>query len=272
MTRNNDGTLRRLMESVRSGQTGVDEALAALADLPFQDIGVARLDHHRTLRTGQPEVVLCQGKTEEQAATIIAAMAAKGHVLATRATPTLFERVCCNLPKAVYYRTARVIEVGSRPVRTRPATIAVVSAGTADEPVAEEAAVVVEALGHRAERFWDVGVAGVHRLLSIRQRLVEADVIIAVAGMEGALPTLVAGLVGGPVIAVPTSVGYGAHLHGIASLLAMLNSCAPGVSVVNIDNGYGAAACAVAIAGRMEALAHELSSPAPLPIPQADNP
>ena len=269
MTRNNDGNLRRLIESLSRGQIDVNEALAALADLPFQDIGVARLDHHRALRTGQPEVVFCQGKTEEQAATIIAALAEKGHVLATRAAPALFERVRCDLPEAVYHRTARIIEIGPRPVRMRPATIAVVTAGTADEPVAEEAAIVVEALGHRTERFWDVGVAGLHRLLAIRHQLAKADVIIAVAGMEGALPTLVAGLVGGPVIAVPTSVGYGAHFHGIASLLAMLNSCAPGVSVVNIDNGYGAAACAVAIAGRMEALARELSSRDPLPIPRA---
>jgi NCAIR mutase (PurE)-related protein len=259
------------MEDVCGGRTSVEDAIAALVDLPFEDIGIARLDHHRVLRTGQPEVVLCQGKADEHAARIVTAMAARGHVLATRVTSALYERVRRDLPEAVYHATARVIEVGPRPVRTRPATIAVVSGGTADEPVAEEAAVVVEAFGQRAKRFWDVGVAGLHRLLAVRGQLADADAIIAVAGMEGALPTLVAGLVGGPVIAVPTSVGYGAHLKGLAPLLGMLNSCAPGVSVVNIDNGYGAACCAVAIADRIEESARRLSFEDRLPMAQADD-
>lgn len=261
-----NGALRRLLDNVRAGHTSVEQALAALALLPFQDIGVARLDHHRSLRTGQAEVVFCQGKSDDQAVAIITTLASHGHVLATRASPSLFERVVVHLPQALYHSTARIIEVGPRPQPTRPATIAVVTAGTADIPVGEEAAVVVEAMGHRAERFWDVGVAGVHRLLAVRASLLAADVVIAVAGMEGALPTLVAGLVGGPVIAVPTSVGYGAHLGGVAALLAMLNSCAPGVSVVNIDNGYGAAACALAIAQRLEALAQGMSGEASSPL------
>jgi NCAIR mutase (PurE)-related protein len=234
--------LKALLEAVSRGDLSADAALHRLRALPYQDLGFARVDLHRSLRHGVPEAVFCPGKTPAQVVSIVGRLAAEHvNVLATRAAPEVVAALEeSGLPCAVY-PDARLVVV-------RPALadgvglVVVVSAGTADLPVAEEAAVVAEAMGNRVERLWDCGVAGLHRLVPHLDRLAEANAIIAVAGMEGALPSVVAGLVDRPVIAVPTSVGYGASLHGLAALLAMLNSCAPGVSVVNIDNGYRAAA------------------------------
>jgi NCAIR mutase (PurE)-related protein len=233
--------LRRLLGDVQRGRVEVDAALARLAGLPFEDLGFARVDHHRALRAGGPEAVFCPGKTVEQVIAIAGRLAAHHvNVLATRCEADLAAAVeAAGLPCA-YHPIARLLVV--RPERVEGVGLIVVAAaGTADLPVAEEAALVAEALGNRVERLADCGVAGLHRLLIHRELLSEANAIVAVAGMEGALPSVIGGLVDRPVIAVPTSVGYGASLNGLAALLTMLNSCAPGVSVVNIDNGYGAA-------------------------------
>ncbi len=234
--------LTRLLRQVRTGKLPVEEAVARLRSLPFEDLGFAKVDHHRALRTGFPEVIYCAGKTPEQVVHIARRIRARGHlVLATRCSPDHSAQLCQHLPEAVCHELARVTVIG-RPPRPslKAAPVAVVTAGTADAPVAEEAAVTAEALGCRVERIYDVGVAGLHRLLGHRERLDKARVIIVVAGMEGALASVVGGLVSAPVIAVPTSVGYGASFQGLAALLTMLNSCAAGVVVVNIDNGFGA--------------------------------
>ncbi len=233
--------LRRLLDEVQGGRLDVDAALGRLAGLPFEDLGFAKIDHHRALRAGGPEAVFCPGKTSAQVIAIVARLAVHhANVLATRCEPAVAEAVeAAGLP-CVYHALARLLVV--RPLAVDGVGLIVVAAaGTADLPVAEEAALVAEALGNRVERLTDCGVAGLHRLLAHREMLSEANAIVAVAGMEGALPSVIGGLVDRPVIAVPTSVGYGASLGGLAALLAMLNSCAPGVSVVNIDNGYGAA-------------------------------
>jgi len=233
--------LRRLLDEVQGGRLDVDAALGRLAGLPFEDLGFAKIDHHRALRAGGPEAVFCPGKTAAQVIAIVARLAVHhANVLATRCEPAVAEAVeAAGLP-CVYHALARLLVV--RPLAVDGVGLIVVAAaGTADLPVAEEAALVAEALGNRVERLTDCGVAGLHRLLAHREVLGEANAIVAVAGMEGALPSVIGGLVDRPVIAVPTSVGYGASLGGLAALLAMLNSCAPGVSVVNIDNGYGAA-------------------------------
>jgi pyridinium-3,5-biscarboxylic acid mononucleotide synthase len=233
--------LRRLLDEVQLGRLAVDDALARLAGLPFEDLGFAKVDHHRALRAGGPEAVFCPGKTTEQVIAIVRRLAAHhANVLATRCeTATAAAVEAAGVP-CVYHPLARLLVV--RPERVEGVGLIVVAAaGTADMPVAEEAAPVAEALGNRVERLTDCGVAGLHRLLIHREILSEANAIVAVAGMEGALPSVIGGLVDRPVIAVPTSVGYGTSLNGLAALLAMLNSCAPGVSVVNIDNGYGAA-------------------------------
>ncbi|HEX6212503.1 MAG TPA: nickel pincer cofactor biosynthesis protein LarB [Methylomirabilota bacterium] len=233
--------LRRMLDDVQLGRVSVEAALARLAGLPFEDLGFARLDHHRAVRAGGPEAVFCPGKTAEQVVAIVGRLAAHhANVLATRCEPTMAAAVeAAGLP-CRYHAIARVLLVRPEPVEA-VGLIVVAAAGTADLPVAEEAALVAEALGNRVERLTDCGVAGLHRLLAHREVLAEANAIVAVAGMEGALPSVIGGLVDRPVIAVPTSVGYGTSLGGLAALLAMLNSCAPGVSVVNIDNGYGAA-------------------------------
>lgn len=238
--------LRDLLRAVRDGDLDVDVALDRLRDLPFEDTGDARLDHHRTLRTGLPEVVFGQGKTPEQIADIMERLAAHSPVaLTTRATADAYAVVRERLPAAVYDPRARIIALGTPPIPAPDAPYLVVATGgTSDIPVAEEAAITAEWLGHRVERLYDVGVAGVHRLLAQRHVLFDAALVIVVAGMEGALASVVGGLVACPVVAVPTSVGYGAHFDGLAPLLSMLNSCAPGVAVVNIDNGFGAAAFA----------------------------
>jgi NCAIR mutase (PurE)-related protein len=219
----------------------VDAALSRLAGLPFEDLGFAKVDHHRALRAGGPEAVFCPGKTPDQVVAIVGRLAVHhANVLATRCEASIAAAVeAAGLP-CRYHSIARLLVVRPTPV-DGVGLIVVAAAGTADLPVAEEAALVAEALGNRVERLTDCGVAGLHRLLAHREVLSEANAIVAVAGMEGALPSVIGGLVDRPVIAVPTSVGYGTSLNGLAALLAMLNSCAPGVSVVNIDNGYGAA-------------------------------
>jgi len=232
--------LRALLESVRDGTADVDRVVERLRRLPFEDLGFARLDHHRELRRGYGEAILCAGKTVAQVAEIAERMVSYGHtnVLATRADPAQLEELARRVPARVHPE-ARIAVLNPRPV-TPVGLVCVCSAGTSDLPVAEEAAVTAEVSGSRVERVYDVGVAGIHRLLSYRDLLDQARAVVAVAGMEGALASVVGGLVACPVVAVPTSVGYGASLGGIAALLGMLNSCAPGVSVVNIDNGFGA--------------------------------
>ncbi len=233
--------VRALLEDVRAGRVTAEEALERLRRLPYEDLGFAKVDQHRQLRAGAPEAIFCQGKTPEQVVEIARRLAEHhANVVATRAdTATAAAVAAAGLPH-VYHARARLMIVRPAPV-DGIGLIVVAAAGTADIPVAEEAALVAEALGNRVERLYDCGVAGLHRLLAHYDLLAESNAIVAVAGMEGALPSVVAGLVDRPVIAVPTSVGYGASFGGIAALLAMLNSCAPGVSVVNIDNGYGAA-------------------------------
>src|SRR5690242_20549959 len=238
----NEEALRELLQGVRQGDVSMDDALATLRQLPFDDLGFARLDTHRALRKGFPEVVLCSGKRTEHVVAIVARLAqGSGPVLATRAAPDVYAAVREAVPAARYHDLARIIAYEPKPLPKRGGRILVISAGTADLAVAEEAAVTADVMGNRVERLYDVGVAGLHRLLAHMDRLLDASVLIVVAGMEGALPSVVGGLVGRPVIAVPTSVGYGASFGGLAALLGMLNSCASGVSVVNIDNGFGAA-------------------------------
>jgi NCAIR mutase (PurE)-related protein len=235
--------IRDLLQSVAEGSVSIDEALDSLSHLPYEDLGFAKIDHHRALRQGFPEVVFCQGKTPEQVLAAVKSIHSRaGMVLATRADAAAWDAVRKAIPEANYDETARIIWLGQRPPDPAPDApyIAVVSAGTADLAVAEEAAVTAELLGSTVQRAYDVGVAGLHRLLDRREMLAAAKAIIVVAGMEGALASVVGGLVSAPVIAVPTSVGYGASFHGLAALLTMLNSCATGVAVVNIDNGFGA--------------------------------
>ena len=237
----NAEAIRKLFEQVRRGKLRPDEAVARLRHLPFEDLGFAKVDHHRVLRAGMPEVVLAQGKSAAQVAGIFARLARQGtNVLATRATEEQFRAVRRRVRRAEYRELARAVVLKQDRKRYGKGKIAVVSAGTGDIPVAEEAVVTAEVMGNEVEHFYDVGVAGIHRLLAHRQALTGARVVIVCAGMEGALPSVVGGLVGVPVIAVPTSVGYGASFDGLAALLGMLNSCASNVSVVNIDNGFGA--------------------------------
>jgi NCAIR mutase (PurE)-related protein len=233
--------LRRQLEELRRGNQTVDGLLAVLRDFPYQDLDFAKIDHHRPLRTGFPEVVLGRGKTPEQVARIVASLKGRGHpVLVTKTDAVCHRAVLSETPEAQFNPLAGVIVVPSlQPLSLQPG-LRVVTAGTADLPIAEEAAVTAELMGWRADRINDVGVAGLHRLLDVLPSLQDARVIIIVAGMEAALTSVVAGLVSVPVIAVPTSVGYGASFEGLAALLGMLNSCAPGVAVVNIDNGFGA--------------------------------
>jgi pyridinium-3,5-biscarboxylic acid mononucleotide synthase len=245
----NKASLLELLAAVESGAVDPAVALDRLANLPFEDLGHARIDHHRALRTGLPEVIYAQGKSPQQTAEIFARMAASGtDVLATRADATTAAMVLASIPAARHHPQARAITLRQSTVEEPQGNIAILSAGTSDQPVAEEAAVTAELFNTKVTRLYDVGVAGLHRLLAVRDQLSQANAIIVCAGMEGALPSVVGGLVGVPVIAVPTSVGYGASFSGAAALLGMLNSCSPNVSVVNIDNGFGAAYTAVLIA------------------------
>ncbi len=235
--------LRALLEAVREGRLDVDTAWARLRDWPVEQVeALARLDHHRPVRQGFPEVVYGEGKTAEQVVEVMARLVARyGAALATRVSAEAAALVQERLPQAVYDPASRVVRVGRWPSSAPSLRVGILTGGTSDLPVAEEAAQVLTFLGHRPERVYDVGVAGLHRLLAAREVVTQADALIVVAGMEGALPSVVGGLTPVPVIAVPTSVGYGAHLGGLAPLLTMLNSCAAGIVVVNVDNGFGAA-------------------------------
>ena len=235
----NEDTLKKLLESVRAGEVDIDLAVAQLRRLPFEEMGFATIDHHRTIRCGFPEVIYCSGKTAEQVRAIFAALARRGdNVLATRADRSAYEAVAGEFPDAEYHEEARAITYRPAGAAEAVGHVAVVAAGTSDLPVAEEARVTAQIMDARVTTHYDVGVAGLHRLLACGEQLQQAEAIVVVAGMEGALPSVVGGLVSVPVIAVPTSVGYGASFGGIAALLGMLNSCASGVSVVNIDNGF----------------------------------
>jgi NCAIR mutase (PurE)-related protein len=245
-------TIRQLLSEVAHGTRTVDDAVGRLRAIPVENLGFARLDHHRALRQGFTEVVYCASKTPQQAAQIIERLAEKHQrVLGTRATPEHYQAALTLVPGLQYHEQARVIWL-EREKRERHNGVVIVAAGTADLPVAEEAAITLELMGHEPNRVYDVGVAGLHRLLEELPAVQSAKVIIAVAGMEGALPSVIGGLVSAPVIAVPTSVGYGTGLGGLAALLGMLNSCASGLAVVNIDNGFGAGC----LAARINLLAH----------------
>jgi len=238
----NEKTLKKLLEGVRDGEVDTETALERLKHLPFEELEFATLDTHRELRQGFPEVIYGQSKTVVQIKTIITSMLKrKENVLVTRLDPDKGKAIKKAFPKAKYCPVSRTVFIKSHPVvSVGKGMIMVLSAGTSDVPVAEEAAVVAECMGNRVTRLYDVGVSGIHRLLDKKKKLWEANVLVVVAGMEGALPSVVAGLVSRPVVAVPTSVGYGANLGGLTTLMAILNSCASGVSVVNIDNGFGA--------------------------------
>jgi len=248
----NRDKLEKLLSSVKDGALSVEDAVKHLKHLPYQDLGCAQVDHHRELRQGMPEVIFGEGKTVEQISAIITAMTEKGsNILVTRLDREKAQQILPMFPASAYHADARCLTLEKQPVELRgKGTILVISAGTSDIPVASEALLTAGFLGNRVEHLYDVGVAGIHRLLARGELLAAASVIIVVAGMEGALPSVVGGLVDKPVIAVPTSIGYGASFGGIAALLGMLNSCAAGVTVVNIDNGFGAA-CAASLINRV---------------------
>ena len=231
-----------IMQGVKKKKIGIVDAIKKLKFLPFEDLGYAKVDHHRALRKGFPEVIFCQGKANNQVVGI-AKRLARGNsvILATRATEEMFKEVKKHIKIAQYNEKSKTIIINkNKKNQLKKGKILVISAGTSDIPIAEESAVVAESMGNKVERLYDVGVAGLHRLLNNKEKIEEANVLIVVAGMDGVLPTVVSGIFGKPIIAVPTSVGYGASFNGIASLLTMLNSCSPGVVVVNIDNGFGA--------------------------------
>jgi NCAIR mutase (PurE)-related protein len=231
--------LKQLLEAIRAGSASVDEAVARLRALPFEDLGFAKVDHHRAIRCGYPEVIYCEGKSPAQVAAIFEARSLSGlNVLGTRATPEVAAAVTTRLPAARYDPVSRTLTLRQKEPAPTGRAIALVAAGTSDLPVAEEARITAEIMDQRVETYYDVGVAGLHRLLAFGPQIQQASVVVVVAGMEGALASVVGGLVDAPVIAVPTSVGYGASFHGLAALLAMLNSCASNVTVVNIDNGF----------------------------------
>lgn len=238
----NKHMLSQLLESFRAGDISLEAALDKLKLMPYEDIGFAKIDHHRAVRQGFPEVIFCQGKTVGQVVQIMEHLAGRnGNVLATRATAEMYEAVRSTVPHACYNELARIIYVEQEALPADDERfVLVITAGTSDIPVAEEAALTAEIMGNKVERVFDVGVAGIHRLFAQQHILEKANVLIVVAGMEGALASVIGGLVDKPIIAVPTSVGYGANFQGLSALLCMLNSCAAGISVVNIDNGFGA--------------------------------
>ncbi|MCI0523220.1 MAG: nickel pincer cofactor biosynthesis protein LarB [Bacteroidales bacterium] len=235
------GELKKILKGISDGSVSIDEAMEKLRNFPYSDLGFARIDHHRELRTGYPEIVYCAGKTPEQVRAIFTVMQEhENNIIGTRAGKELFEYISPFFPDALYHDVARIISIQKKRLTPPPARIAVITAGTSDIPVAEEAAVTAELLGNNVLRIYDAGVAGIHRLVDKLPEIRECRVAIVIAGMEGALASVVGGLVNMPVIAVPTSIGYGASFQGISALLAMLTSCAAGVTVVNIDNGFGA--------------------------------
>jgi NCAIR mutase (PurE)-related protein len=238
----NADQVRNLLLAFQSGQASLEEAMEQLRTMPFEDLGYAKIDHHRAVRQGFPEVVYCEGKTVEQVASIIEHLAERNpNVLGTRASRSMFEAVKAKVSEACYHELARLICIERQPAIIEDSRfILVMTAGTSDMPIAEEAALTAEIMGNRVKRVYDVGVAGIHRLLAQREVIEQANVIVVAAGMEGALASVVGGMAAKPVISVPTSVGYGANFGGLAALLTMLNSCAAGVAVVNIDNGFGA--------------------------------
>ena len=241
----NRQALEKLLKEIQEGKRPIEEAVERLRHLPYESLGFARLDHHRNLRQGMPEVVFCPGKTDAQVLAILQKIdATEVPVLATRVAPALAQKIRKKFRRAEHNPLARTIVLRRKPIERRPGEIALLTGGTADLPVAEEAKVTAELLGYAVLSFYDVGVAGVHRLLDQREKIEKTDLIIVIAGMEGALASVVGGLFGQPVVAVPTSVGYGTSFGGIAPLLTMLNSCAAGLAVMNIDNGFGAAVLA----------------------------
>jgi NCAIR mutase (PurE)-related protein len=237
----NSDELKKLLEGVKDGSVEIDQAYKEIKALPYEDLGFAKVDHHRSIRNGYPEVIYCEGKTNGQITEIVKRLMLKNNnILATRASQDVYDAISKVTSDAEYHKDARIVIIKRKEIIITEKKIAVITAGTADIPVAEEAAITAEVMGNRVLRIYDVGVAGIHRLLSKMDTISEANVIIVVAGMEGALASVVGGLVDKPVIAVPTSVGYGANFGGLAALLTMLNSCASGIGVVNIDNGFGA--------------------------------
>jgi NCAIR mutase (PurE)-related protein len=231
----------KLLKEVKDGSKSVADALEVLKTFPYTDLGFARIDHHREIRTGYPEIVYCAGKTTEQVREIFRVMKNKeNNIIGTRASEGMYNEIKSIFPEAIYYNQARIISIKKKKIRLSESIIAIITAGTSDIPVAEEAAVTAELLGNRVTRIYDAGVAGIHRLVDKLPEIRKCKVVIVIAGMEGALASVVSGLVDKPVIAVPTSVGYGANFGGISALLAMLTSCSAGVTVVNIDNGFGA--------------------------------
>jgi NCAIR mutase (PurE)-related protein len=236
----NKKEIEKILEQFKSGQIEIEEVLGKLKHFPYDDLGFAKIDTQRQLRKGFPEVIFCQGKTLEQITKIVKRIKeTRGKIVATRAAPEVYQEIKKIIPEVTYFKEARIVAVEEKK-KVSSKFILVVSGGTADIPVAEEAVVIAELMGNRVERLYDVGVAGLHRLLTNSKKLLTANVLIVVAGMEGALPSVVGGLVDKPIIAVPTSIGYGANFRGLSALLTMLNSCAPGLAVVNIDNGFGA--------------------------------
>lgn len=233
--------LKEILTSIKEGSIEIEEAMERLRNFPYTDLGFARIDNHRELRTGYPEIVYCAGKTNEQVKAIFEVMSAtENNIIGTRAPAAMYEYLAPWFPEAQYYDTARIISIRKKPITPPPTSIAIITAGTSDIPVAEEAAVTAELLGNEVIRIYDAGVAGIHRLVDKLPEIRKCKVSVVIAGMEGALASVIGGLVNMPVIAVPTSVGYGASFEGISALLAMLTSCAAGVTVVNIDNGFGA--------------------------------
>ncbi len=254
----NDETLRKLLSDVQAGSVDVNQAVERLRSMPFEDLGFAKVDHHRAIRCGFPEVIYCAGKTPEQVAAIVDACVKRGgNVLGTRATEEMADAVSASHPNAVFDPVSRTITIRQTTSKSPAGIIAIVAAGTSDLPVAEEARITAEIMDQKTATFYDVGVAGIHRLLAHSEEIQSANVVIVAAGMEGALASVVGGMVDCPVIAVPTSVGYGASFNGLAALLAMLNSCASGVSVVNIDNGFSAGHIAALINRRSNRAGNE---------------
>jgi NCAIR mutase (PurE)-related protein len=237
----NTKDIEKLLNDVKKGETSIDAALDVLRNFPYTDLGFARIDHHREMRTGYPEIIYCAGKTTEQVRDIFSLMSEKENtVIGTRANKEMYDAVLTVCPEAIYYPLARIISLQKKKPEVPESKIAVITAGTSDIPVAEESAITAELLGNNVVRIYDAGVAGIHRLVDKLPEIRACRVIVVIAGMEGALASVVGGLVDKPVIAVPTSVGYGANFGGISALLAMLTSCSTGVTVVNIDNGFGA--------------------------------